>query len=148
LRDLTLKLDQAKEKFKQLNTGLIGGTLGNIFPSKERQDYNIIKSEIVDLLSRARSGAALTESEIKTYSDKLPSTFNRIFWLGGGGENLLDGLKKSIGDKLNTSLNAQGASMYGFSKVKLGGADYTVGQEIEVNGVRGRINPDGTITQL
>lgn len=148
LRDLTLKIDQAKEKFKQLNTGLIGGTLGNIFPSKARQDYNIIKSEIVDLLSRARSGAALTESEIKTYSDKLPSTFNQTFWLGGGGENLLDGLKKSLSDKLDTSLKAQGTSMYGFSKVNLGGQDYTVGQEIEVNGVRGRINPDGTITTI
>jgi len=148
LRDLTLKLDQAKSKFGELNTGLIGGVFGNIFPSKARQEYSIIKSEIVDLLSRARSGAALTESEIKTYSDKLPSTFNQTFWLGSGGENLLDGLKKSISDKLNTSLKAQGTSMYGFSNVKLGGKDYTVGQEIEVNGIRGRVNPDGTITKL
>jgi len=148
LRDLTIKLDQAKTQFSSLNTGLIGGTFGNVFPSKERQDYNIVKNEIVDLLSRARSGAALTESEIKTYTDKLPGTFNKTFCAGTSGQNLLDGLKKSISDKLDTTLKANGASMYGFSEVNLGGQNYKVGDIININGLQGRVNPDGTITTI
>lgn len=148
LKDLVNKLDEAKAKFSNLTTGIAGGIFGNIAPSTERQQYNIMKSEIVDLLSRARSGAALTESEIKTYSDKLPGTFNKAVWLGNEGSTMLEGLKNSIANKLKTSLAAQGASMYGFSTVKLGGDEYSVGQEIEVNGMRGRVNPDGSITKL
>lgn len=148
LKDLTNKLEEAKNKFAELNTGLVAGLGKTIVYTKAQQEYDILKNEIVDLLSRARSGAALTETEIKTYADKLPGRFNATFWLGGNGVTALEGLKNSIAGKLDTQLKAQGASMYGFSKVKVGGQDYIVGQEIEVNGQKGRINPDGTITKI
>jgi len=148
LKDLTNKLEEAKNKFAELNTGLLAGLSKTLVYTKAQQEYDILKNEIVDLLSRARSGAALTETEIKTYADKLPGRFNASFWLGGNGVTSLEGLKNSIAGKLDTQLKAQGASMYGFSKVKVGNQDYIVGQEIEVNGQKGRINPDGTITKI
>ncbi len=63
---------------------------------------------------------------------------------------MLKGLKSSIEGKLDTQLKAEGVSMYGFTKVKPVGAtqEYTVGEVIDLNGHQGRVNPDGSITQL
>lgn len=148
LRDLSNKLTEAKTLFSKLNTGFLGGTFGNTIQSSDRQAYNVLRGEITDLLARARSGAALTVTEEQRYLDKIPGTYNQTFFIGASGENKLDGLKASIDGKLDTGLRANGVSMYGFSKVKLGGKDYTVGDIIDVNGVQGRVNPDGSITKI
>jgi hypothetical protein len=114
--------------------------------------------EVVDLLSRARSGAALTEDEVATYSAKLPSLFSTGLPGSGapasfgssfvGGQQLND-LKSSISGKIDTSLAAHGAVMSGYSKVNVGDQKYTVG-EIVTNdkGQRGIVNSDGTITEM
>lgn len=149
LRDLTIKIDQAKELFDKIHTGFVSGIWGSVFPSQERQQYNNLKGEIVDLLARARSGAALTVDEVATYSKKLPSNFTKSFWIGQSGDTLLSGLKSSIEGKLDTGLKAQGVSMYGFSKVRLSdGQYYVVGSIINVNGSQGRVNADGSITPI
>ncbi len=148
LRDLTNKLTEAKTLFSKLNTGFLGGTFGNTIQSNDRQAYNVLRGEITDLLARARTGAAISATEEALYKDKIPGTYNQSFFIGASGENKLDGLNKSISDKLDAGLRANGVSMYGFSKVKLGGKEYTVGDVIDVNGTQGRVNPDGSITKL
>lgn len=145
LRDLTKKLDEAKTLFAKLNTGLVGGTLGNIFPSADREAYNTLRGEIVDLLARARTGAAISVTEEALYKEKVPGTFNESLWIGQSGESKIDGLKKSLESKLDSALKASGVSMYGFSKIKIGDTEYKVGDVITVNGVSGRILPDGKI---
>lgn len=148
LKDLTIKIDQAKELFDKIHTGFLSGLWGSAFPSTERQQYNTLRSEIVDLLARARSGAALTVDEVAEYSKKLPSNFNKSFWVGQSGDTLLSGLKSSIDGKLDTGLKSQGLSMYGFSSINIGDKVFKVGDIIDVNGSQGRINPDGTITPI
>lgn len=148
MKDLVNKTEEAKQLFSKLNTGLIGGTLGNVFKTQTRQQYNILRGEIVDLLSRARSGAALTANEEANYLKKIPGTFNQTLWMGSSGENKLEGLKKSLEGKLDTGLKANGISMYGFSKVKVGDEEFTVGDIISNGTQQARVNPDGTLTLI
>lgn len=149
LRDLTQKIDQAETLFKQIHSGILSPALG-IFPSTERQAFNTLSDEIVDLLARARTGAAISANEEAMYRNKIPSTWNQAFGFGTSGESKFEGLKSSISNKLDSSLRANGVSMYGFSKVKLSdGNEYTVGQVIGApDGAKGRINADGSITPL
>lgn len=151
LYDLTKKLDQAQVLFKNMQTsngtGLVTGTLGKIFPNSDVQAYNTLKGEIVDLLARARSGAALTESEVALYEKKLPGLLNKSAFLGSDGTQSIVNLRSSISGKLDTTLNTFGASLYGYSKVNVGGQTYTVGEKIQSpSGATGTILPDGSIS--
>ena len=128
LKDVTQKLAQLKDMPR------LGGpqTVSN---------YNILRGEIVDLIARARSGAALTANEEATYKAKIPKITSFI------GDSKIDALQSSITGKLDTELVSKGLSIYGYSKVKVGDNDYTVGSIIQnANGQSGRINPDGSIT--
>lgn len=148
MRDLTTKLDDLKTLFNSYNHGILAGAKNLVLPSNEEQQYQNLRGEVVDLLARARSGAALTADEVKTYTNKLPSDFNKPLFLGTSGNTGIDSLKSSIAGKLDTTLKAQGVSIYGYSTVNLGGTDYKVGDTIEVNGKKGRVLPDGTIAEL
>lgn len=148
MKDLVDKINTAENLFSQLHTGVLGGTVGNVFPSNERQQYDTLRNEIVDLLARARTGAAISANEEKMYLSKIPGTFNQSFFIGTSGKTKLEGLAKSISDKLDSNLKASGVSMYGFSKIKLGNNEYKVGDIIESNGHQGRVNPDGSITPI
>lgn len=148
LRDLTNKLDAAKEMFGELSTGIVAGTFKSVFPTDAQQKYDALRSEIVDLLARARTGAAITAFEEKSYLDKIPGKFNNSFFVGSSGLNKIQSLRESIAGKLDSGLRANGSSMYGFSKVNVGGKEYTVGDIIEINGKTGRINPDGSVTTI
>lgn len=149
LKDLSNKLDEAKILFDDLHTGILAGTIGSIFPSQKKQAYDTLRGEIVDLLARARTGAAISATEEALYKSKVPSTFNNTFFIGTSGDTKLTGLKSSIEDKLDAGLRANGVSMYGFSTVKLSdGKEHTVGEILNVNGHQGRVNPDGSITQI
>ncbi len=147
LRDLTLKISQAKELFDKIHTGITAPITG-IAPSQERQEYNTLRSEIVDLLARARTGAAISASEEALYKSKIPSSWNQVLGFGTSGDVKLDGLKSSIEGKLENGLKANGASMYGFSKIKApNGTTYVVGQVITAdNGTKARVNADGSLT--
>lgn len=144
LFDLTKKLDALKNFYT--TTPAFGSS------QQQRQQYTDNIGEIVDLLARARSGAALTEDEVRNYTAKLPPT------LGGASgafignqanvQRIID-LTSSISGKLNTSLTAHNASIVGFSKVKIGDQLYTVGQMVtNSKGEQGVVNSDGTITIL
>jgi hypothetical protein len=144
LRDLTKKLDELKSSYQA--TGLLSS-------SADRQRYASLNSEIVDLLARARSGAALTEDEVANYSGKIPQLLSVTNLFGANrtatGVAKIDGLAKSISDKLNTSLAAHGATMVGYSTVNLGGQVYTIGQTVtNAQGQQGRVNADGSITLI
>lgn len=108
LYDLVQKSSQAKELFAKTNTGLVGGTLGKISGSNDQAKYMNLRKELVDLLARARTGAAMTASEEAFYASKLPGRFNNTLWLGQSGETLLDSFKSSIEGTLKTKLNGYG----------------------------------------
>lgn len=128
--------------------GLIGGTLGLITGSKAQGDYISTRTQIVDLLSRARSGAALTENEVKTYENMIPSRFSEPFALGQNSDVAIQQFVNSITKDMQNKANAKGWSIYGVSKVKLGESEYTVGDIIHSGDKAGRINADGTITLI
>lgn len=143
LHDLTKKLGDLQTKYA--DTGLLSTTA-------QRQGYKDMSGEIVDLLARARSGGALTEDEVEGYQAKIPELFGITNIFGAnrpsvGAQKITD-LQNSIAGKLQTQLDAHGASMYGFSTVNLDGTPYKVGDIISVNGVQGRVLPDGSISKL
>lgn len=144
-KDLINKLGEAQTLFDKTPHGFVTGSLGNVFPTQNQNAYTTVRGEIVDLLGRLRSGAVINADEEQKYLDKVPNTFNQSFFIGQSGESKLEGLKKSLTEKLDTGLKANGVSMYGFSTVKLGGTDYKVGDIITSNGVSGRVLPDGSI---
>lgn len=151
LYDLTKKLNEAESLFKDVQTtngtGLVTGTLGSIFPNDKVQAYNTLKGEIIDLLARARSGAALTEYEEQQYASKLPGLFNKTAFVGKDGVKSIQNLRSSISGKLDTTLNTFGASIYGYSKVNIKGQTYTIGEKVQApNGAVGTVLPDGTIS--
>jgi hypothetical protein len=116
--------------------------------SRENQIvYSALRNEIVDLLARARTGAAISASEEALYKNKIPGTSKGIFTYNSPKK--ITGLQSSLQGKLNTMLNTNGLSLYGYSKVNIQGTDYTVGTIITNDaGDKGRVNPDGTITLI
>lgn len=139
-----------KEQDKNRIGGVVGGTLGAITGSKAQGNYLSTRSQIVDLLSRARSGAALTENEVKTYEGMLPGRFSESFGVGQNSDVKIQQFVDSITKDMQNKAAAKGWSIYGVSKVKPQGADheYTVGALIQANGQTGRVNADGSITLI
>lgn len=149
LYDLQSKIDQADALYAQFSHGLLSGVKNFVIPSQAAQQYNDLRLEISDLLARARTGAAINTNEERIYNAKLPGNFNQTFFLGGSGTQKIADLKASLAGKLNSALQINNASIYGYSKVDLGGQLYTVGQIVtNAQGESGRVNPDGTITKL
>ncbi len=147
LRDLQKKLDDAKVLFNSYNHGILAGIKNAVLPSVTSQQYNNLRGEIVDLLARARSGAALTANEEATYLKKLPGNFSNSLFLGSSGNTQIDSLQSSITGKLNTALQTNNLAIYGYSTVNIGGQQFVVGQTVtNSNGQTGRVNADGTIT--
>ena len=136
LYDLTKKIDELSELFTQ----------GNLRPTRRLERYNTLSGEFVDLLSRARSGAALTQEEQDTYLKKLPSGALGQFTLFP--QTKFIGLKSSFIGILDSKLNTNQLSIYGYSKVKVGGELRTVGATLNLDGVEYRVLPDGTLTNI
>lgn len=114
--DIVNKVKLAQEKFNKLNTGLVGGTLGNIRPTADRQIYNDLRKEISDLLARLRTGAVINAEEEKRYNGLLPGVYNRTFFLGSSGEQKLKNLESQLKGTLKTRLDAQGVEIVGFDQ--------------------------------
>ncbi len=94
LYDLTKKLDDLSAIYSERNV---------LLPTQMNQQYEILRSEFVDLLARARTGAAITAFEQAEYLKKLPSaTAGQINFYP---QTKIKGLKSSLEGKLNTSLN-------------------------------------------
>ena len=114
LYDLNKKLNDLDALYRQVNTGLIGGTFGGIVPSANRVAYNTLRSEITDLLARARTGAAITAFEEASYAKKLPGTFNQTFFLGASGSQKIGSLQSSLSGKLDSTLQINGVDIQGY----------------------------------
>jgi hypothetical protein len=143
------KLPLLLEKFNSINTGIVGGTLGQVFTSQDRQDFETTRGEILNLLLQARSGATVSPQEYKRYSDLIPTTFNQMLFLGSDGEKKINSLQKSLNDTLQSKLKTSGTSIYGYSNVDIRGQEYKVGSIVTgKNGQHGRINPDGSVTLI
>jgi len=141
-------LPNLQRLFPKLYTGLIGGIAGTVYTTQDRQDYNTFRAEFLSKLLVARSGATVTPQEYDRYAALLPGTFNQSFFLGSTGEKKLNSMMSSMTSNLNTILNTNQVAIVGFSTVNLGGTEYKVGDEIEVNGKRGRVLADGSIVAL
>lgn len=138
------KLDEER------NGGLIAGTLGKIFGSDAQNSYITQRKAIVDEIQRMQSGAALTETEQEFYKDYLPGRFSEPFALGVDSSKKIKEFRRIMEEKLKNNLATQGLILYGFSKIKTpDGNEYKVGDVIEgANGVKARINQDGTLSPL
>jgi hypothetical protein len=128
--------------------GIVSGTLGKVFGSEKQAEYMATRKAIVDDMSRMQSGAALTENEIKQYEDYLPGRFSNTLGLGVSSEKKIDNFKTLMSNRLNERLNTNGLSMYGYTKVKVGGEDRTVGEVIDIGGTQYKVLPDGTLTDI
>lgn len=137
-----------QESFNKINTGIVGGTLGGLVGSQERQDFETNRNEILNKLLLARSGAAVTEEEYNRYKNMIPTTFNQPLFLGTDGDKKINSFTSALRGSLDSTLSTNGVSIYGYSKIKTAdGVERTVGDLIKSqNGQVGRINQDGTIT--
>jgi hypothetical protein len=146
LYDLQGKLDQAKTLFNDYNHGLVAGLKNQVLPSKTKQEYGALRNEITDLLARARTGAAITAYEEQQYASKLPGDFNKFLFLGSNGNTSIASLKNSLTGKLDSTLSINGASIYGYSTVKIGDESYKVGDIVSNGEQSARVNPDGSLS--
>ncbi len=155
LKDLSQKLEEAQTLFSSLQkkgqTGISSAILGSLFPTQERQAYNNLKIEIVDVLARARTGAAITAYEETSYKKRLPGIANKSFLLGSTGKNKIQSLKNELEGKLNTILGAQGLAIYGYSPIVVPelGQTFKVGDIVQSeNGKVARVNADGSLSTI
>ena len=114
LFDVVNKAQELKELDKNRIGGIIPGILGKITGSQAQSQYLSTRNEIVDLLARARSGAALTQTELNQYENKLPGRFSEPFGLGTDSQVAIDNFIKSIRGSLNSKLQLNGVEIIGY----------------------------------
>lgn len=140
------------KRLKQLDEerigGIVSGTLGKIFGAEKQSEYLATRKAIIDDMQRMQSGAALTPAETSFYEGYLPGRFSEPLGLGQDSAKKISNFETIMTNRLNERLAANGLSIYGYSKVNTPIGEFTVGDVIEVNGVMGRINPDGSVTKL
>jgi hypothetical protein len=142
---------QLAENLKQLDNerwgGVISGGLGFLTGNDDQARYVGLRSQIVDLISRARSGAALTETEIKQYNAMLPGRFSESFFIGTDSQVKIDTFINTLTNDLKNKASAQGWAINGLSTVDFNGQQVAVGSLVQnALGQIGRVNADGTIT--
>lgn len=145
---------ELSSQLKELNDerweGIVAGTVGKITGSDDQQRYLDLRDQIVDLLARARSGAALTTSEEKRFSDMLPGRFGEVAGFIGPDTDLrINNFTSTLSSDLKNKASAKGWAINGFSDVKVGDKTYRVGDIIQNEmGQQGRINADGSVTLI
>jgi hypothetical protein len=150
LYDITKKTKELKELDDKRVKGLTSASFGKVFGFKDQENYIALRQEIVDLLSRARTGAALTTSEEKFYTDQLPGRVGQVGFglIGANTQNRINNFENKIEGTLNTKLSGYGTVIQGYSTVKVGGKERTVGEVLKIDGVNYRVLPDGTLTDI
>lgn len=120
LRDLTNKVNEYESLYNAFESesllggaGLLSGARNTIKPTANVVAMRALRSEITDLLARARSGAALTAYETAAYEKKLPGTFNSISGLGTQGTDKIKSLKSSLLGTLNSKMEGYGVTFAG-----------------------------------
>ena len=139
---------ELKDLDKQRWGGVVSGTLGKVIGNEDQQKYIDLRDQIADLLARARTGAAINATEEKRYYNLLPSRFDEPFGFGADSQTRIDNFVNNITKDLENKTATQGLAIYGLTKVKINDQDYTVGDIINVNGLKGRILPNGEISIL
>lgn len=140
---------QLKELDQKRWGGVVAGTLGKVFGSQDQQKYVDLRAQIVDLLSRARSGAALTPHEEELYGGMLPGRFSEPLGLGADSELKIDNFVSALTSDLKNKASSNGWAINGLSDVKVGDTSYKVGDVIQnASGQKGRVNADGSITLI
>lgn len=142
---------QLKELDKERYHGFISGSLGKITGSEDQSRYLDLREQIVDLLARARSGAALTTTEEARYSDMLPGRLSNTLGTGVDPQVRIDNFIKAISDDIKYKASSKGWAINGLSKVKVdtgnGEEEHTVGDLLQrPDGATARVNADGTMT--
>lgn len=150
LYNITNNIKRLKELDAKRMGGLIGGTLGAIFGENDQQAYMTIRKSIIDDMQRMQSGAALTVEESEYYADYLPGRFSDTpgfsNWFFSDSKQKIENFEKIIDNRLRERLDVNGLSLYGYSKVDIGGKQYTVGDVVtNSSGLSGRVLPDGSI---
>ncbi len=142
------------QKLKDLDEkrigGVVSGTLGKVFGSDDQAQYLTLRKAIVDDIARMQSGAALTPDEVAFYEDYLPGRFSETLGLGQDSASKIANFESIMNDRLKQRLDVNNLSIYGYSKVPIGGQEYTVGDVVTgADGTtQGRVNADGSITLL
>jgi hypothetical protein len=157
LKDISQKIKELKELDKERQKGLLSAGLGKIFGSEDQQRYIDLRGEIVDLLARARTGAALTISEEKFYANQLPGRIAEVGVIPGTGIGLfgvdsqsrIDNFDSKITSTLETKLKGQGLVIQGYSKIDVPSlGERTVGEIVNIGDTQYRVLPDGTLTDI
>lgn len=157
LYDIKQKTAQLKALDLERQKGLGSAVIGKLLGSSDQQKYIDLRQEIVDLLSRARTGAALTAAEEKFYAGQLPGRVGQFGVLPGGNKGLLGvqtqerigNFESKIDGTLQTKLNASGAVIQGYSKVSVPSlGTKTVGEVVDIGGTQYRVLPDGSLTDI
>lgn len=159
--DLIKKSEELAKLNEQRTKGIAGG-VAKLFGSDLQQQYADLRTEMVDLLARARTGAALTADEERFYKARLPGTMAEWGSQVAGGllfggplgvdttARIRDNFGGALEQTLNSKLQAQNLVIHGFTPVETSQGTFRVGEVItnEVTGQSGIINADGTVTPI
>lgn len=146
-----LRANTAKmiELDKRRVTGVIGGFTQKILGGNIETRYEALRNENVDLLARARSGAALTVDEATRYENLLPGRFSNSLFLGASSQTKLKSFDDNITNVLESKLNASGLAMSGYSQAVVEGyGSQVIGTILDIGGQQFRVLPDGTLTDI
>lgn len=131
-------------KLLEVYPKLITGGKFNPFTTKNRVEYNsYVQAFLTDLL-KAKSGQAVTEQEYNRYLALIPKNLNQ---LTGEGIKKLNALQDLMTNELNTKLDSKDLAIYGYSKVNVDGQPFTVGDKLDMNGIKFTVMPDGTLSR-
>lgn len=149
LYNIAKMADELKTLDAERSSGVIAGSVGKVFGSEAQAKYLTQRKAIIDEIARMQTGAALTTQEQAFYEDYLPGRLSNAFFLGQSSGSKIDNFATVMHEKLQNALKNKSLSIVGYSKVNLGGHDYTVGAIVTNSaGQQGRVNADGTITPL
>ena len=157
LYDIKKKVADLKVLDNERQKGLLSATVGKIFGSDDQQRYMDLRGEIVDLLARARTGAALSTQEEKFYSDQLPGRIGQVGVIPGTGAGLfgvntqerITNFETKIQGTLDTKLSGNGLVIQGYSTINVPAiGKKTVGEIIDIGGTQYRVLADGTLTDI
>ena len=126
--------------------GVLAGTAGKVFGATEQSNFLAVRKAIIDDIQRMQSGAALTAEEVAFYSSYLPGRFSESFFLGQESSNTINNFSDLMNNRLKERLDINSLSLYGYSKVKISGKEYTVGDTIIYNGQQVTVLPDGSLS--
>lgn len=148
LYDITQKVEQLKQLDEARIKGVIPAALGKTFGSNAQGAYVALRKEIVDLLARARTGAALTTQEEQFYQSQLPGRVGNVFFglFGRDSQKVIEEFGNKLNGTLQTKLNGNNVVINGYSTVNVGGIPRKVGEILDIGGIKLRVLADGTLT--